>query len=92
MKINDIAQWVLTRNCQVVPRREICHLTNAELAPSNETELRKLTEFDTAVPNRLGKSFTLPPTTASDIVCARGNEANPQGGDFDPYLDDEETP
>ena len=45
-----------------------------------------------AITNRIGNSFTLPPTTAPDIVHAQGNKANPQGGDFEPYLDDEETP
>ena len=87
-----MAQWILTGIGQVVPRRAINHLTKAELAPSNETEQRKRTEFDADTKNSLGNSFTLPPTTAPDIVHERGNEANPQGGDFEPYLDDEETP
>ena len=50
------------------------------------------TEFDAAITNLLGDSLTLPPTTVPDIVHAQGNEANPQGGDFKPYLDDDEIP
>ena len=44
------------------------------------------------ITKRLGYSFTLTPTTAPDIVHAQGNKASPQGGNFDPYLYDEETP
>ena len=87
-----MVQWILTGNGQVVPLRVICHLTKAELAPLNETEQHKYTEFDAYITKRLGDSFTLPPTTAPDIAHARGNEANTQGGEFEPYLDDEETP
>ena len=61
----------------------------AELDLSNETEQQKRTDFDTAITNLLGKSFTLQPTTAPDIVHAQGNKASPKGGDFGTYLDDE---
>ena len=87
-----MAQWILTGNGQVVPRRAARHLTKSELAPTNDTEQRKRTEFDVPITNRIGNAFTLPPTIDPDIVHAQGNEANPQGGDFKTYLDDEETP
>ena len=87
-----MAQWILTGNVQVVPRRANRHLTKAELDPSNETEQRKRTEFDAALTNRLGDSFNLPSMTAPDIVHARCNKANTQGGEFDTYLDGDETP
>ena len=85
-----MAQWILTGNGKVVPRRAICHSAKAKLAPSNETEQLKRTEFDATLTNRLGNSFTLPPTTYHDIVHTPGKKANPQGGDFDPYMDDQE--
>ena len=88
-KGNEMAQWILTGNGQVVSRRAIFHLEKADLAPSNEMEQRKRTGFDAAITNRLGNSFTLPPITAPDIVYTQGNKANPQGGDFENYLDDE---
>ena len=50
------------------------------------------TEFDEAITNLLGDSLNLPPMTVPDIVHAQGNEANPQGGEFDPHLDDDEIP
>ena len=91
-EVNKMAQWILTGNGQVVPRRATRHLTKSELAPTNDTEQRKRTEFDVPITNRIGNAFTLPPTIDPDIVHAQGNEANPQGGDFDPYLDDDEIP
>ena len=91
-KGNEMAQWILTGNVHVVPRRDIFHLTKAELDPSNEMEQRKHTEFYASIINRLVDSFALPPTTAPDIAHARGNEVNPRGDYFEPYLDDEETP
>ena len=87
-----MAQWILTGNGQVVSRQAIRHLMKSELAPSNETEQRKCTEFDAAITNHLGDLFTLPATTDPGIFHAQGNKANPQGGNFEPYLDDEETP
>ena len=48
-----MAQWFLTGNGQVVPRRAIQHLTKAELAQSNDMEQRKRTEFDAAIKNTL---------------------------------------
>ena len=89
---NDMVQWILTGNGQVVPRRAICHLKKDGLALSNKTVQLKLTEFDAAITNRLGESFTLPPMTVPDILYSLDNKSNPHGGDFETYLDDDETP
>ena len=75
-----------------MPRQAIHHLTKVELALSNETEQRICTEFDAAIKDHIGGSFTLPPTTAPSIVYAWGNGTNTQGGDFKPYLNDKESP
>ena len=61
---NAMAQWILKANGKVVPLRTCRHLTPAELAPSNETEVRKRAEFDAHITQELGDSFKLPPETS----------------------------
>ena len=85
---NAMAQWILKGNGKVVPRRTCRHLTPSELAPSNETERRKRSEFDASITQQHGDSFKLPPVPVQDP------NRNPQDGDFDlePYEDDVESP
>ena len=51
---NEMAQWVLQMNGQVVPRRSLRRLRSHELAVSNEVEARKRSEFDAAIKAKLG--------------------------------------
>lgn len=61
---NEMTQWVLKYNGQVVPRRTLQSLTPQQLAPSNEVEARKRADFDANIKSILGDSFTLPPADA----------------------------
>lgn len=56
---NEMAQWILKSNGQVVPRRTVRPLTEAEC--HSEVEARKRQEFDAAIKDRYGDSINLPP-------------------------------
>ncbi|KAL7538844.1 hypothetical protein ACHAXR_009411 [Thalassiosira sp. AJA248-18] len=86
---NEMCQWVLQINGQIVPRRTIRRLTPGELSISNETEVQKRAVFDKAIQEKLGDSFTLRPLDNSVKLAS----SNPQDGDdLVAYYDDEETP
>ena len=57
---NEMTQWCLKSNGQVVPRRTVKCLTAEQLAPSNAVEITKRAAFDDDVKRRLGDSFSLP--------------------------------
>ena len=58
---NEMTQWCLKQNGQIVPRRTVFRHTPEQMAPSNEVETRKRAAFDDAIRSILGDSFTLPP-------------------------------
>ena len=53
---NEMTQWCLKSNGQVVPRRTVKRLTAEQLAPSNAIEIAKRAAFDADVKRRLGDS------------------------------------
>ena len=55
---NEITQWILNINGQVVPQRSLCKLRPDEL--SKETEITKRAAFDAAINMIHGDSFTVP--------------------------------
>eukprot|EP00970_Alexandrium_tamarense_P013767 scaffold3678_cov106-Alexandrium_tamarense.AAC.1 len=82
---NEMAQWILKMNAQIVPRRSLHRLSEAELNPTNEIELRKRKAFDNAIAAKLGDSFSLPPTPLTSHL-------DDDNAAFVPYEDDEESP
>ena len=55
---NNICQWVLHHNGQIVPRWTLHRLRPEELISTNEAEASKQAAFDTAVKELPGDSFT----------------------------------
>ena len=53
---NEMCQWVLQRNGQIVPRRTLRRLKPEELPPTNAAEAAKRKTFDEGIKRRLGDS------------------------------------
>ena len=81
---NIMAQWILKENGKVVPRRTLRRLTPAELAPSNEVEIDKRSNFTTLICAALGDSISLPQAPLPEL---RENL-----WDLEPYSDNSEVP
>ena len=58
---NEICQWILQQNLQIVPRRALRHLRPEETTVTNEAEAAKRAAFDAAVKEGLGDSTTPAP-------------------------------
>ena len=91
---NEMAQWVLTLKGTVVPRRSCRRLKSGELALSNVTEKRKRDQFDIAIREKLGDSFSEPQRRSMKRDSDGNETSNPQDGiwDYEPYEDEEEQP
>ena len=66
---NEMAQWILQQNGQVVPRRTLHRLRQEETSPYNLLEKAKRDSFDASIKELLGDSVTLslePMPEASD--------------------------
>ena len=80
---NEMAQWVLQANGQIVPRRSLRNLKTEE-TNNNVTEERKREVFMNCIRAKLGDSMSLPSEPLNDEVD--------DDYDFVPYEDDEEVP
>ena len=58
---NEMCQWVLQHNGQVVPRRTLRRLKPEEISPTNVAEANKRAAFDAEIKSRLGDSVIKPP-------------------------------
>eukprot|EP00956_Cyclotella_meneghiniana_P034439 scaffold104886_cov86-Cyclotella_meneghiniana.AAC.1 len=102
---NEMCQWVVQSNGQIVPRRTLRRLTPAEASPHNEAEVAKRAAVDAAIRARWGDSIragpletvqrTIPLVTRS-TEDADGFEDADDVIDFDPdtftpYQDDVEA-
>jgi hypothetical protein len=85
---NAMAQGILKENGKVVPWRLLCHLSPAELAPTNEVEVEKLALFNTLIRGWLGDSVKIPNNIPLDNDAT---EAFDELWDLKPYEDDHET-
>ena len=56
---NDMTQWVLNQNWQVVPWLTLRKITAEQLAPSNEVEQQKQAFFNDDIRQILGEYFSL---------------------------------
>ena len=56
---NEMCQWVLQQNGQIVPRRTLRRLRAVELSPTNTAEVNKRTAFDAEIKERLGDSIAV---------------------------------
>ena len=56
---NEIAQWCMKSNGQVVPRCTVKRINAEQLAPSNAVEIAKRAAFDADIKRRLGDYFSL---------------------------------
>ncbi len=66
----------------------LCHLSPAELAPTNEVEVEKLALFNTLIRGWLGDSVKIPNNIPLDNDAT---EAFDELWDLKPYEDDHET-
>ena len=78
---NVMANWILTRQGTVVPRRTIRRLTADERSESNEVEAAKRAAFTENITRKLGDSVMLPSTPLPTI--------EEPDWDDEPYGDDE---
>ena len=76
---NEMAQWVLKCNGQVVPRRTCRELNTEELNSPVEAKKREI--FDKAIRDSMGSSINPPP-----------DDMPPDNDKHEPYEDDEESP
>ena len=76
---NEMCQWILKSNGQIVPRRMVRRLSPSE--DNNPVEIEKRRVFDECIKNRLGNSISAPP-----------QEVKPEFNTFIPYEDDDEAP
>ena len=82
---NEMTQWVLQQNGQIVPRRTLRRLRAAERAPSNEAEAAKRAEFDAAIKVKLGNSFAAAEEVdAQDVPNPFAEDTANHAPDFDP--------
>jgi hypothetical protein len=81
-----MAQWILKENGKVVPHRTLCHLTPAELSPSNEVETEKRFLFNVAIRGVLGDSVKIPKDVPLDNNATKAFDVL---WDLDPYKDDD---
>ena len=65
-------------------------LNAGELAASNEVEVRKRAEFDAAIKQKLGDSFSLPTHVQPQQAGDSKDASNPQDETFDPFTGVEE--
>ena len=71
---NEMCQWVLNVNGNVLPRRSLRRLRADELRETNLSEARKRHTFDTAIYQRLGNSYTLAPPRPDNKLLAKLEE------------------
>lgn len=83
---NEMAQWILKANGQVVPRRTVRPLTQAEL--NSETEKARRRVFDGLIERRWGTTMIPPP---NDSPVRQANFRGPEE-EWEPYADDSEAP
>jgi hypothetical protein len=68
-----------------VPRRSICRLSAAELAPSNEDKHSKQDNFSTSIRGLLGDSISLPATPLPNLIEDYW-EMEPYGDDIEDVI------
>ena len=78
---NEMTQWVLKSNGNIVPRRSCRTLTEIENQAMNETERRKRAIFMTAIREKYGDSLSLRPIPVK-----------PEDVEFVAYEDEDEEP
>ena len=100
---NEMCQWVLQQNGQIVPRRTLRRLTADEASPLNTVEVQKRSQFDSAIREKLGDSMGLGPDEYTDGKLVRSADDAADLDDptsvmdfdpdtFTPYEDEVEAP
>jgi hypothetical protein len=87
-KGNAMAQWILKENGKVMPCCTLCHLTPAELSPSNEVKTEKGSLLNVTIRGVLGDSGKIPKNVPLDNNTTKAFDAL---WDLDPYKDDDEV-
>ena len=70
---NEMCQWVLQQNGQVVPRRTLRRLKPEEISPTNVSEANKRAAFDAEIKKRLGDSIVKPPPRRMRLMDPTNN-------------------
>ena len=86
---NEMAQWILQQNGQIVPRRTLRRLRQEETSPFNLIEDAKRKAFDADIKELLRDSVTAPPMPAPEAL----DPANDfDFGDYDEFSADNVVP
>ena len=87
---NEMCQWVLQMNGEIVPRRSLRRLRAEEISVTNEAEASKRAQFDEAITKKLGNSFSAAPERRpSEAFHQEEDAAN--NWMYIPYEDDVEV-
>ena len=70
---NEMAQWILQMNGQIVPRRTLQRLRQEELSPNNLVEWAKRDAFDAAMLQIHGSSLELPKEPVREALDPTNN-------------------
>ena len=70
---NEMAQWVLQHNGQIVPRRTLRRLRQEEMSLTNLVEKAKRDAFDAQIKELLGDSVEVPPEPVKEALDPMNN-------------------
>jgi len=70
---NEMCQWILRQNGQVIPRRTLRRLKPEEISPTNVVEVNKRAAFDAAIKETLGDSIVKPPPLPPPLMDPTNN-------------------
>ena len=73
-KGNEMSQWVLKQNGQILPRKTMRKLTRDELV--RELEIKKRNGFDAEIKIRYGDQFTLPTRTRVKVSSQEADDTS----------------
>ena len=70
---NQMCQWILQQNGQIVPRRTLRRLRPIDLSVTNEAEATNCAQFDAAIKKDLGDSITPAPIKQKQSIDPMNN-------------------
>lgn len=81
---NEMCQWVLQQNGQIVHRRTLRRLRAVELSPSNTAKVNRRAAFDAEIKERLGDSIAIEKPTQRQSMDPMNNFEYEDDNDLDP--------
>ena len=84
-KINEMCQWILQQNVQIVPRRTLRWLRLEQCSATNDAKANKCASFDAAIKEDLGDSINLVPLKPTRVSMDTTNNFYYDEVDEDDY-------